>query len=76
MQDIRWLIDVFQESQYHLFSPEETVERAYSRLGERDYNLLTNNCEHFAIWCKTNISESWQIEELLGGDDILRLRMS
>ena len=76
MQDIRWLMEVFQESQYHLFSPEETVERAYSRLGERDYNLLTNNCEHFAIWCKTNISESWQVEELLGGDDILRLHMS
>ena len=76
MQDMRWLMDVFQESQYHLFSPEETVERAYSRLGERDYNLLTNNCEHFAIWCKTNISESWQVEELLGGDDILRLHMS
>ena len=76
MQDIRWLMDVFQDSQYHLFSPEETVERAYSRLGERDYNLLTNNCEHFAIWCKTNLSESWQVEKLLGGDDILRLCMS
>ena len=77
MPDMRWLIDAFKGAKYyHLFSPEETVERAYSRLGEQNYNLLTNNCEHFAIWCKTNISESWQVEELLGGDDILLVRMS
>jgi len=74
MPDMRWLIDAFKGAKYHLFSPEETVERAYSRLGEQKYNLLTNNCEHFAIWCKTNISESWQVEELLGGDDILWVR--
>ena len=29
------------------------LERAMSRLGERKYNLLANNCEHFATWCKT-----------------------
>ena len=50
---------------YKVYSPEETVSRAYSRLGETNYNLLTNNCEHFAIWCKTNLSESWQINDLL-----------
>ena len=33
--------------------PELVVERALSRLGEHGYNLLTNNCEHFARWCKT-----------------------
>ncbi len=46
---------------YHLYSPEETVARARSRLGETNYNLLTNNCEHFVIWCKTGVSESMQI---------------
>ena len=35
------------------YSPEETVERACSRLGEKGYNLITNNCDHFATWCKT-----------------------
>jgi len=35
------------------FSGEKTVERARSRIGEKGYNFLTNNCDHFAIWCKT-----------------------
>lgn len=72
MPNMRGLLDLFKGWQYHLFSPEETVARAYSRLGERNYNLLTNNCEHFAIWCKTNISESWQVKDLLGRRDVLR----
>ena len=46
---------------YHLYTPEETVQRAKSRLGETSYNLLTNNCEHFVIWCKTGVSESLQV---------------
>ena len=29
-----------------------TLRRAMGRLGEQDYNLLFNNCEHFATWCK------------------------
>ena len=49
---------------YHLYSPDETIERAKSRLGEDAYNLLTNNCEYFALWCKTGISESHQVEDL------------
>ncbi len=48
-----------------VYSPDETVERAFSRLGEREYNLVTNNCEHFAIWCKTGISESKQVDNVL-----------
>lgn len=48
-----------------VFSREETVRRAESRLGEVEYNLLSNNCEHFAIWCKTGISISYQVEEYL-----------
>ena len=51
---------------YHLYSPEETVARARSRLGETSYNLFTNNCEHFAIWCKTGVSESMQVNNMLG----------
>ena len=47
------------------FIPEVVVERAESRLGEDKYNLLFNNCEHFATWCKTGISESKQIREFI-----------
>ncbi len=51
---------------YHLFTKKETVQRAYQRLGERRYNLLGNNCEHFAIWCRTNVSESGQVRRVEG----------
>lgn len=44
------------------YSPEETLKRAYSRIGESRYNLVNNNCEHFALWCKTGISESTQVK--------------
>jgi hypothetical protein len=43
------------------FISDHVVERAQSRLGEQKYNLLFNNCEHFASWCKTGISYSKQI---------------
>ena len=56
-----------QNTVYKLYSPEETVERAKSRLGEDKYNLALNNCEHFAIWCKTGISESYQVKRVLTG---------
>ena len=59
------LWDVLKISNYHLYTPEETVIRARERIGETQYSLWTNNCEHFAIWCKTGISESHQIEDLL-----------
>lgn len=53
--------DLIRQTGYHLFSPEETVERAKSRLGEDKYSLVFNNCEHFAIWCKTGVHESHQV---------------
>ncbi len=51
---------------YKMYSPKETVERALSRVGENKYNLLLNNCEHFAIWCKTGVSESYQVKRAIG----------
>ena len=55
----------------HIFTAEETVARARSVIGanehsfERDYDLLFNNCEHFAIWCKTGVRKSYQVENIL-----------
>ena len=34
------------------YEPDEIMERAYSRMGEQDYDLLFNNCENFATWCR------------------------
>ena len=35
-----------------IYSREQIVSRAISRLGEEDYNLLYNNCDNFATWCR------------------------
>ena len=45
------------------YSGQETVQRARSRIREESYNLLFNNCEHFALWCKTGESKSIQVEQ-------------
>ena len=42
-----------------------TLRRAMGRLGEADYNLLFNNCEHFATWCKTGRHRSGQVDSVL-----------
>ena len=42
-----------------------TLHRAMGRLGEQNYNLLFNNCEHFATWCKTGRHRSGQIDSAL-----------
>ncbi|MEB3263646.1 MAG: lecithin retinol acyltransferase family protein [Synechococcus sp.] len=42
-----------------------TLRRAMGRLGEQNYNLLFNNCEHFAHWCKTGRHRSGQVEDWL-----------
>ena len=43
-----------------LCSVEEVFARARSRLGERKYNLFTNNCEHFVNWAKAGRAASSQ----------------
>jgi hypothetical protein len=43
----------------------EIVRRAASRLGEDDYRLLTNNCEHFCTWCLSGQGRSQQVEALM-----------
>ncbi|MGB5633220.1 MAG: lecithin retinol acyltransferase family protein [Waterburya sp.] len=47
------------------YIPDVVVQRAKSRLGEQDYNLLFNNCEHFVTWCKTGIVNSKQVKDFL-----------
>jgi len=54
-----------QYSHKFCFLPDIVINRAESRLGEQKYNLLFNNCEHFANWCKTGISDSEQIRNFL-----------
>lgn len=72
------LLDVKNEK-YHLYSAEETVQRAKdvaeqclhegskfeTFINGHKYSLVFNNCEHFAIWCKTGIHESRQVNKVL-----------
>ena len=41
--------------------PDTTMTRAESKLGETNYHLVTNNCEHFATWCCTGRPASEQV---------------
>lgn len=61
------------DKKFKYYSNEETIKRAKSRLGEKSYSLLTNNCEHFAIWCRTGISDSQQVNKVL--DDLKRISL-
>jgi len=40
---------------------EETVDRALEQVGVKGYRLWTNNCEHFAAYCKTGEKHSHQV---------------
>lgn len=42
-----------------------TLRRAMGRIGEQNYNLLFNNCEHFATWCKTGRHHSAQVNSVI-----------
>ena len=59
------LIRVIKMMDYHLYSGEETVKRARSKIGTGGYNLALNNCEHFAVWCKTGVKDSSQVNNIL-----------
>ena len=46
----------------HAYPADRIVLRAEKRLGEKKYNPLFNNCEHFAAWCKVGRSRCRQLE--------------
>ena len=56
--------DLYVIKHYKCLSAEDVVKRAQSRLEEDKYNLFCNNCEHFAMWCKTGISTSKQVKNI------------
>lgn len=47
-----------------LYTPNEAVNRARSRIGEQSYSLLFNNCEQFVNWCLEGKSHSEQTQNL------------
>lgn len=53
---------VFRHRSPH-YSNAEIVMRARSRLGEKMYHVLRNNCEHFCEWCITGQRRSRQVHK-------------
>ena len=46
------------------FSDKQIIENALSRIGEKGYHFLHNNCEHFANECVFGEHKSSQLDEL------------
>ena len=46
------------------FTRDEIRERALSRLGETNYHLIFNNCEHFANWAIDGEHQSEQVRSV------------
>ena len=44
--------NVYKINERAAYSENEIVSRAYSRIDEQDYNVIYNNCENFATWCR------------------------
>lgn len=63
---------VFEYDETECFAPEEVIERATQRLDD-SYDPLSNNCEHFARWCKTGLKYSFQRK---GFDDRMKMGAS
>jgi hypothetical protein len=47
------------------FDAVEVIQRARTRLGEKRYRLLTNNCEHFVEWCLHDVHRSFEVQTAL-----------
>jgi hypothetical protein len=44
---------------------EETANRALGQVGRGGYDLVFDNCEHFALWCVCGSEASRQVEQVV-----------
>ena len=52
-----------QRYEKSIFTANEIALRAHNKLGESRYNLIFNNCEHFARWCCIGQHLSEQVKD-------------
>lgn len=52
---------VFTEETPLLFDRGEVIRRAKSRVGQRGYDLFSDNCEQFVTWCRTGSAQCHQL---------------
>lgn len=55
------------ENADHSLPAELVISRATSAVGQRGYNLVLGNCEHFARNCKYGQHESVQVKRVVRG---------
>ena len=55
-QKVKNFLSNYFKNEIHEYTNEETIKRAKSRLGEKKFNLISNNCEHFVYWCKFGVN--------------------
>ena len=46
-------------------SPQDIINFAFSRIGDKGYNIISNNCEHFANECLFGVKKSNQVDSIL-----------
>ena len=58
MEEFVQLQEEIERVQYkahvHVYSPQEAIRRARSRLDEQKFNTFSNNCESFVNWALTD----------------------
>ena len=54
-----------EKEKEYLYSVEEIVEKARDSIGQTGYNLLFNNCEHFANFCTIGEYHSNQLTSVV-----------
>ena len=56
-------VKVYRMKHERCLDADTVVLTAQNEVGNPEYNAFTNNCEHFAMWCKTGISSSDQVDK-------------
>lgn len=78
--ELTTFLSIYEPTELNRFVGNETarqlaLNRAWSRRGEREYNLLVNNCEHYMNYVHHGASSSQQVKDfgaglLIGGTAI------
>ena len=59
----------YRDPSTSMYCAVDAIDRARTRLGERRYSVVQNNCEHFVNWAKTGSAKSHQTR--VGGMAVL-----
>ncbi len=68
LRDIRLEVKIYSEDELvELYPVQAIVDYARACIGDAEYNLVINNCEHFANRCTLGSHRSNQVEKVLTG---------